>query len=252
MSERSRIEWTEATWNPVTGCTKISEGCAHCYAERMAARLRAMGHERYRNGFAVTCHQDALRIPDHWRKPRLVFVCSMGDLFHEHVPESFIHRVFAAMERNPDHTFQVLTKRADRLIELAPSLTWCDNVWCGVTAETDELVKKRVRALRRVPAAVRFVSLEPLLGPVPSLIKERRSGQGLLDRLDWVIVGGETGPGARPMSPDWVRPIRDACRARGVPLFFKRWGGTTKKLGRAIDGECWDQMPDRSSMGVCE
>lgn len=250
MSDRSRIEWTEATWNPVTGCTKVSVGCAHCYAERMAARLKAMGQERYRRGFEVSCHPDALGIPDHWRKSRLVFVCSMGDLFHERVPEAFIQRVFATMERNPEHTFQVLTKRADRLRELAPSLTWADNIWCGVTAETDELVRRRVRALRRVPAAVRFVSLEPLLGPMPSLIEERRGGLGLLDRLDWVIIGGETGPGARPMSAHWVRPIRDACVRCGVPLFFKRWGGTTKKLGRALDGEYWDQMPGRSSMGV--
>lgn len=244
MADRSRIEWTEATWNPVTGCTRISAGCAHCYAERMARRLKAMGQARYRQGFAVACHEDALEVPDHWKKPRLVFVCSMGDLFHEEVPDAFIRRVWAAMERNPEHTFQVLTKRSRRLRELAPSLAWPDHIWAGVTIETDAMAKRLVD-LSHVPAAIRFLSLEPMLGPLPSLLEERA-----LAGIGWVICGGETGPGARPMALDWVRPLRDVCVRRGIPFFFKRWGGTTKKLGRSIDGECWDQMPDRSSLGV--
>jgi len=238
----SRIEWTEVTWNPVTGCSKISAGCANCYAERMARRLQAMGQPNYARGFRVTTHEGMLERPLAWTRPSTVFVNSMGDLFHEDVPTHFITRVFATMDAARRHTFQVLTKRSGRLATLAPVLPWPANVWAGVSVEAADYVH-RIDDLRGVPAAVRFLSLEPLLGPLPELD---------LTDIDWVIVGGESGPGARPVNADWVREIRDQCLSAGVPFFFKQWGGTRKKAaGRLLDGRVWDAMPSaRSQAGA--
>lgn len=234
MAQSSGIEWTDSTWNPVTGCTKISPGCKHCYAERMAIRLAGMKQPRYRNGFEVTLQPDLIRLPLGWRQPRVIFVNSMSDLFHEEIPEDFIAEVFETMVAAHWHTFQILTKRADRLAEIAARLPWPINVWMGVSVESPRYAH-RIERLRSVPAAVRFVSIEPLLEPIRSLP---------LADIDWVIVGGESGPGARPMSPDWVREIRDVCGAKGVPFFFKQWGGTRKKrTGRILDGRTWDEMP---------
>jgi len=231
---KTAIEWTESTWNPVTGCTKISPGCQHCYAERMSARLKAMGQRRYRNGFQVTLHADALRAPLAWRRPQMIFVNSMGDLFHRGVPLSFIQAVFQVMGEAEHHIFQVLTKRAKRLAAVASQLPWPPNVWAGVTVETDEYTW-RLDCLRQVPATVRFVSFEPLLGRIEDVS---------LRGISWVIVGGESGPGARPMRADWARHIRDACRAADVPFFFKQWGGVRRtQAGRRLDGRLWDQYP---------
>ncbi|HNP15364.1 MAG TPA: phage Gp37/Gp68 family protein [Terrimesophilobacter sp.] len=234
MATRSSIEWTESTWNPVTGCSKISPGCKHCYAERMALRLQAMGQHRYRDGFAVTLQPDSVEEPLRWRKPRVVFVNSMSDLFHLDVPDAFIERVFETMERASWHVFQVLTKRSDRVRALADRLPWPENVWMGVSVESAAYVK-RINDLVQVPASVRFLSVEPLLGPIPDLP---------LEGIHWVIVGGESGPGARPMHPSWVKEIRSACRCAHVPFFFKQWGGVNKKRsGRELDGQTWDAMP---------
>jgi protein gp37 len=218
------IEWTEATWNPVTGCSKVSPGCLNCHAERMAKRLQAMGQPNYRDGFAVRTHDRMLAVPAGWAKPRVVFVNSMGDLFHEEVSVDFIRRVFEVMEDTPHHAFQLLTKRADRLADVAPSLPWPHNVWMGVTVEDNDRLD-RLERLRTVPAAVRFLSIEPLLGPLPDL---------RLDGVDWVIVSGESGPGSRPMRKEWVLEIRDACLGGAVPFFFKQWGGTRKKARRLL------------------
>jgi protein gp37 len=234
VSEHTGIEWTDATWNPVTGCTKISPGCKNCYAERLAARLHAMGNPRYRNGFTVTLHLDLLTLPLRWRQPRRIFVNSMSDLFHEAVPEDFIRQVFEVMARADWHVFQILTKRSERLASLAPRLTWAPNIWQGVSVESARYVS-RIDDLRTVPAAVRFLSIEPLLGPIPSLP---------LGDIDWVIVGGESGPSRRPATPSWVREIRDQCVRAEVPFFFKQWGGRTPKSGgRVLDGRMWDEMP---------
>ncbi|PKN61908.1 MAG: hypothetical protein CVU57_26895 [Deltaproteobacteria bacterium HGW-Deltaproteobacteria-15] len=228
------IEWTEATWNPVTGCSKVSPGCLNCYAERMAKRLQAMGQPNYRDGFSVRTHKHMLGLPVTWGKPRMVFVNSMGDLFHEQVPVAFIQRVFEVMEYTPRHTYQLLTKRADRLVEVSPLLPWPKNVWMGVTVEDNERLY-RVERLRKVPSVVKFLSVEPLLAPLPDLN---------LDAVDWVIVGGESGPGARPMQAEWVLDIRDACVDEAVPFFFKQWGGVRKKAaGREIGNRTWNQMP---------
>ncbi len=234
MALNSSIEWTDSTWNPVTGCTKISPGCKHCYAERMAIRLAGMNQPRYRNGFEVTLQPDLVRLPLRWRQPRVIFVNSMSDLFHEDVPEPFIAEVFDTMIAAHWHTFQILTKRADRLGEIAPHLPWPINVWMGVSIESPRYVS-RIEPLRTVPAAVRFLSVEPLLAPIPFLS---------LSGIDWVIVGGESGPGARPMEAQWVREIRDRCVVSGVPFFFKQWGGVRKgRTGRLLDGRTWDEMP---------
>jgi protein gp37 len=234
MAEQSAIEWTDATWNPVTGCTKISPGCKHCYAERLAIRLQAMGNRRYTNGFQVTLHPDQLSLPLRWRKPLRVFVNSMSDLFHEAVPEDFIRKVFDVMVQSPHHQFQVLTKRSKRLAKLASRLPWRANIWQGVSVENARYTW-RVADLVTVPASVRFLSVEPLLGPIPRLP---------LDGISWVIVGGESGPGHRPIDPAWVRDIRDQCDRAGVALFFKQWGGPTPKAGgRTLDGRTWDAMP---------
>ena len=222
------------TWNPVTGCTKISQGCKHCYAERMARRLEAMGSDRYRNGFNVTLHPDLLDVPRRWRQARIVFVNSMSDLFHDDIPLPYIQRVFATMRDCPHHTFQVLTKRSERLAQLAPQLPWPGNVWMGVSVE-DARVMHRVADLQSVPAAVRFLSLEPLIGPLEALP---------LDGIHWVIVGGESGPKARPVQKEWVTSIFRRCRAARVPFFFKQWGGVRKDLtGRSLDGRIYSEMP---------
>ena len=234
MAEHSNIEWTEATWNPVTGCSKVSTGCKHCYAERLARRLQAMGAVRYRNGFTVTLHPAVLDLPKRWRQPRMIFVNSMSDLFHEHVPLEFIQRVFATMRDCPQHTFQILTKRSARLRDLAQYLDWAPNIWMGVSVENRRVIH-RIHDLQAVPAYVRFLSCEPLLGPLDDLP---------LDGIHWVIVGGESGPGARPMQADWVRAILEQCRRAHVPFFFKQWGGVRKdRTGRELDGRTYDAMP---------
>jgi protein gp37 len=236
MSTFSNIEWTEMTWNPVTGCVKISQGCKHCYAERMAARLKAMGSARYVDDFKPTLHEDLIDTPRKWKKPRTIFVNSMSDLFQEAVPLWFIQRVFRTMAECPQHIFQVLTKRADRLEELSKHLPWPDNVWMGVSVE-DERVVERVDCLRRTPAKIKFLSCEPLIGPLDHL--ELRS-------IDWVIVGGESGRGARPMEKEWVESIRRQCRQNRVKFFFKQWGGVRKDMtGRELNGRTYDEMPAR-------
>lgn len=239
MATKSSIEWTETTWNPVTGCTKISSGCRNCYAQRMAKRLKAMGQPNYVNGFKVALHPHMLEQPLHWKRPRVVFVNSMSDLFHEKIPESFIQDVFNVMQRAHRHRFQILTKRADRLARLAPLLDWPPNVWMGVTVESNDYVG-RIDNLRLVNAAVRFLSLEPLLSALPNLN---------LAGIDWVIVGGESGPGSRPMLPEWARDIRNQCKASGTAFFFKQWGGINKKkAGRLLDGKIHNKMPDTQQL----
>ena len=234
MASQSAIEWTQATRNPVTGCTKAPPGCKHCYAERMALRLMAMGQRNYANGFSPTLQPHMLDKPLQWRTPQLIFVNSMSDLFHADVPEAYIRKVFNIMERAHWHVFQVLTKRAGRLAELSNRLVWPPNVWMGVSVETMRYVH-RIAKLLETPATVRFLSIEPLLGPLPELP---------LDGVDWVIVGGESGPGARPMKKEWVDDIKSQCVAQRVPFFFKQWGGSIKKkTGRLLDGRTWDQMP---------
>ncbi len=234
MSQLSPIEWTTSTWNPVTGCDKVSPGCKHCYAERMARRLKAMGAANYRNGFELTPQPGALELPLGWRKPQTIFVNSMSDLFHRDIPFEFVERVFDVMRRAHWHQFQILTKRAEYLAEIGPALPWPENVWMGVSIETAEYTY-RAHCLRAIPAAVRFLSVEPLIGRIARLP---------LGGMDWVIVGGESGPGCRPMDADWVREIRERCVRQGVPFFFKQWGGVHKKrFGRELDGRTWDEMP---------
>ena len=234
MGTHSSIEWTESTWNPVTGCTKVSPGCKHCYAERMALRLRAMGQPNYVNGFKLTIHEHMLDLPLRWRKPRMIFVNSMSDLFHEDIPLEFIQEVFDVMHRASWHIFQVLTKRSGRLLELNQEIDWPPNVWMGVSVENQDYVL-RIEHLRRTGAYLKFLSLEPLLGPLPNLD---------LHGIDWVIVGGESGPGARPIKEEWVIDIRDQCLAANIPFFFKQWGGPRKKrVGRVLQGRIWDEMP---------
>jgi len=236
MASNSSIEWTESTWNPVTGCTKISPGCKHCYAERMAKRLKAMGQPNYANGFALTLQPHMLELPLKWKKPQTIFVNSMSDLFHKNVPLDYIQRVFDVMSRAHWHRFQVLTKRGDRLEQVADSLIWAPNIWMGVSVESEKYLS-RIDNLRSTDAAIKFLSLEPLLGPLDDLN---------LIGIDWVIVGGESGFGARPMLIDWVKRIRTQCEAANVPFFFKQWGGVQKKkAGRLLDGQTWDQMPHR-------
>jgi protein gp37 len=234
VAQRSSIEWTESTWNPVTGCSKISPGCKFCYAKRMADRLKAMGQPRYRDGFAVRLQEDLIDLPLRWREPRIVFVNSMSDLFHEDIPESFILRCFQTMNIAKQHTFQVLTKRPTRCTELAKKIDWTSNIWIGTSIESAEY-SWRSSSIASLPAAVRFLSIEPLLSAIPNLP---------LKSIDWAIVGGESGPGARPMDPDWVRQIRDRCVAQNVPFFFKQWGGVRKsRTGRTLDGRTWDELP---------
>ncbi len=241
MSEKSTIEWTDSTWNPVTGCTKVSPACKNCYAETFAERWRGVPGHPYEQGFDLRLWPDRLELPLTWKKPRTIFVNSMSDLFHEEVPFAFIRRVFRTMEGASWHTFQILTKRSERLAELSPKLDWPRNVWMGVSIETADYLW-RADHLRDVPASVRFLSLEPLLGPLGNLD---------LSDIHWVIVGGESGPRARPMETTWVRDIRKQCRRDGVPFFFKQWGGTRKKKnGRSLDGRTWDGMPESPLLSV--
>lgn len=248
MAQKTEIGWTDATWNPTTGCDRTSPGCDNCYALTLAKRLKAMGTERYQNdgdlrssgpGFKLTVHEDLLEVPHHWRSPRLVFVNSMSDLFHEEVPVEFIRRVFDVMAETPRHTYQILTKRSKRLTRLASDLPWPANVWMGVSVENSSYTF-RIDHLRTVPAAVRFISAEPLLGPL---------GEVDLDGIDWVIAGGESGPRARPMDIAWGRDLRDQSIAQGVKFFFKQWGGRTPNAGgRELDGRTWDDMPVRAAV----
>ena len=236
MTQSSKIEWTQTTWNPVTGCSKISQGCKHCYAERMAKRLHAQGMEKYRNEFRVTIHPDTLKDPLKWKKPKLVFVNSMSDLFHKGVPEKFIMSVFEVMNEARHHTFQTLTKRPERVAKANKRLNWTSNIWMGTSIESEKYLH-RADALKETDAQVKFLSLEPLLGPLPNLD---------LKGIDWVIVGGESGPGARPMKEEWVTEIRDSCVESGVPFFFKQWGGVNKKkTGRLLEGRLWEDFPAR-------
>ena len=239
MAANSSIEWTESTWNPVTGCTKISDGCTHCYAERMALRLQAMGQKNYINGFNVTLHPHTLTFPLKKRKPQMIFVNSMSDLFHHDVPLSFIQQIFDIMNKARWHKFQILTKRAERLAALAPSLRWTENIWMGVTVESAPYIS-RLEYLRSVPADVRFLSLEPLLSPIPNMD---------LTKIDWIIVGGESGPSSRPMLKRWVIDIKQQCHEARLPFFFKQWGGVNKKKsGRYLNGKIFDEMPKHDGM----
>lgn len=234
MAQNSKIEWTESTWNPVTGCTKISAGCKNCYAERMALRLKAAGSPNYAHGFRVTLHHHALEIPLRWKKPRTIFVNSMSDLFHKNISFDFISKVFDVMRRASHHRFQILTKRSGRLLKLSSKLIWPENVWMGVTVENADC-RFRIDDLRQTPAVIKFISFEPLLDPIPNID---------LEGIDWVIVGGESGPRARPMKPQWPIDIRDQCLDADVSFFFKQWGGINKKKnGRKLDGRMWDDMP---------
>jgi protein gp37 len=234
MSAQSSIEWTESTWNPLTGCTKISPGCKNCYAERMAKRLHAMGQPNYANGFNLTLQAHVLGLPLMWKKPQMIFVNSMSDLFHEDVPLEFIIKVFDVMHKASWHTFQVLTKRSERLLELSASINWPRNVWMGVSVENRRYTY-RIEHLLFTQASIKFLSLEPLLGPIPNLI---------LSGINWVIVGGESGPGARPIEENWVLNIRDQCLNSKVPFFFKQWGGVRKKKrGRLLQGQNWNMLP---------
>jgi protein gp37 len=234
MGLNSAIEWVTATWNPLTGCTKISPGCSHCYAERMSKRLKLMGNRNYANEFQVTLHEHMLAQPLKWRKRQRVFVNSMSDLYHKDVPFEFIRKVFDVMCRADWHTFKILTKRAERLEELSPRLPWPDNVWQGVSVENEDYTW-RIDHLRRTGAKTKFLSIEPLLGPIPKLD---------LTGIDWIIIGGESGPGARLMAKEWALDIIAQARAQHVPIFFKQWGGTNKKkTGRELDGRTYDEMP---------
>jgi protein gp37 len=234
MAGKTSIEWTEYTWNPVTGCSKISPGCYNCYAERMAKRLQAMGQSNYKNGFILTIHEDSLRIPFNWKRPSIIFVNSMSDLFHEEVPLTFIKKVFDVMCRSPHHIYQILTKRSERLAKLSVKLPWASNIWMGVSIENSDYVY-RSNDLKKTGAKVKFLSMEPLLGSIPKL---------KLVGINWVIVGGESGPKARIMHEDWVIQMRNQCLDTNTPFFFKQWGGMNKKkAGRILEGKIWDQMP---------
>jgi len=234
MASNSSIEWTDSTWNPITGCTKISLGCKNCYAERMAVRLQAMGQINYINGFKLTLHEEVLDVPLKWKKPRMIFVNSMSDLFHADVPDGFVQKVFNIMNRARWHRFQVLTKRSRRLKEMSPSLIWGQNMWMGVSVEAEKY-SYRIDDLREVDAAIRFLSIEPLLGPIQELD---------LEGINWVIAGGESGPRARRLEESWVKRIRDICIEQKVPFFFKQWGGPRKKAkGRQLEGRLWSQLP---------
>lgn len=232
---QSSIEWTEMTWNPVTGCTKISAGCKYCYAEVMAKRLQAMGVEKYKNAFKLAIHESALNAPYTWKKQKIVFVNSMSDLFHKDVPLNFIKKVFKVMNENGQHTFQILTKRPERLLRIHQQLNWTHNIWMGVSVE-DDRVMDRIDLLRQTNARTKFLSCEPLIGSLPNMN---------LQNIDWVIVGGESGRKARPMDPDWVLDIMDQCKTANVAFFFKQWGGTNKKkTGRLLNGRTYDEMPE--------
>lgn len=231
----SSIEWTQMTWNPTTGCDKISAGCKYCYAEVMTRRLLAMGIDKYQNGFDLAIHEDALLIPYSWKKPKIVFVNSMSDLFHKNIPLEFIKKVFRVMNENPQHTFQILTKRSDVLLKHNDELEWTGNIWMGVSVENEKVIH-RIQHLRHTSAKIKFLSCEPLIGPLPNLN---------LKGINWVIVGGESGPKARPMKEEWVLDILNKCRDQKVKFFFKQWGGVNKKkAGRTLLSRTWDEMPD--------
>ncbi|MCK4654099.1 MAG: phage Gp37/Gp68 family protein [Candidatus Cloacimonetes bacterium] len=231
---KSKIEWTESSWNPVTGCSKISLGCENCYAERMAKRLQAMGQQNYKNGFKVTCHLKVLEYPLKWKKPRIIFVNSMSDLFHEDVPFEFVQDIFKVMNRAHWHTFQILTKRPERMLIFADKLNWTPNIWMGVTIESYKY-KDRINILREIPAIIKFISAEPLIEPLGKLD---------LTNINWMIVGGESGIGARPMSSSWVEEVKVQCEKFQIPFFFKQWGGTNKKkTGRILNGKIYNEMP---------
>ncbi|MBA4373359.1 MAG: hypothetical protein C0402_10935 [Thermodesulfovibrio sp.] len=243
MAQASAIEWTGSTWNPVTGCVKISPGCLNCYAERMAKRLQAMGQANYATGFNLALHEHVVALPLKWKKPQTIFVNSMSDLFLKGIPKDFLLKIFNVMHQANWHTFQVLTKRSERLLDLSDALPWSSNIWMGVTVENKDYMH-RIDHLRESGAYLKFLSIEPLLGPLPKMN---------LEGIDWVIVGGESGPGARPMDPAWVLDIRNQCEEAGAPFFFKQWGGTRKKkAGRMLEGRTWDEMPmmPRRDMGV--
>lgn len=234
MALKSSIEWTESTWNPITGCNKISPGCKFCYAERMAKRLKAMGSENYKNGFKLTLQEHALALPLTWKKPQTIFVNSMSDLFHKEVPVSFVRKTFEVMNKADWHRFQVLTKRSDILLKLNSALNWTENIWMGVSVENQDYTF-RVDDLRHTDAHIKFLSIEPLIGRINDLD---------LTNIDWVIVGGESGPGARPIEEEWVIRIKDICKEAKVPFFFKQWGGVNKKKnGRTLKGKIWSEMP---------
>ncbi len=239
----SKIEWTNATWNPTTGCSKISEGCTNCYAEKLSKRLKAMGVTKYSNGFQITVHKDVLQLPLKWKKPSLIFVNSMSDLFHEDISTEFILDVFSVMRQAHWHTFQILTKRSPRLVELNNIIDWPSNVWMGVTVENNEY-RYRIDDLRKTNAKIKFLSLEPLIGPIPNID---------LRKIHWVIVGGESGPGARPIEEKWVVDIRDQCIETRTLFFFKQWGGTRRKTnGRLLQGKIWSEKPNLFSESISQ
>lgn len=234
MALASSIEWTESTWNPLTGCSKISLGCMNCYAERLSIRLQAMGNPNYKNGFDITIHEDVIELPLKWKKSQMIFVNSMSDLFHVDVPKDFILRIFDVMQRADWHCFQILTKRSERLKEMNHLLPWAPNIWMGVSVEDDDNTY-RINHLRDTDADIKFISFEPLLGSISRLD---------LTSIDWAIVGGESGPKARKLDASWVLTIRDYCKENGIPFFFKQWGGfNRKKTGRELEGRIWDEMP---------
>ncbi|OGI00818.1 MAG: hypothetical protein A2Y25_05710 [Candidatus Melainabacteria bacterium GWF2_37_15] len=241
MSQKSKIEWTESTWNPVTGCTKISEGCINCYAEKMALRLQSMRQEKYRDGFNLTLHPNELEKPLHWKKSQIIFVCSMSDLFHKDVPTNYIIKTFEIMNKAHWHTFQVLTKRSDRLLDFIDKVNWTSNIWLGVTVESQKYTT-RINDLIKTPASVKFLSIEPMIGEINQLF---------LDGIDWVIVGGESGINARYLDPSWVISIKNQCIKANTPFFFKQWGGVNKKKnGRLLEGRLWSQQPRQQRLKV--
>lgn len=234
MSGKSKIEWTESTWNPVTGCSPMSAGCQHCYAARFAKRLQAMGNPRYKNAFEVTVHDDLISLPLSWKKPQMIFANSMSDLFHEKVSDDVIKRIFTTMNSTPQHTYQILTKRAERLMQLSPELTWSNNIWMGVSIENEDVVF-RADLLRETDAHIKFISAEPLLSSLDKLS---------LKGIDWLIVGGESGPGSRPMLEDWVLALKAKAEDTGTAFFFKQWGGTNKKkAGSLLQGKSYKAYP---------
>lgn len=238
MAGKTKIEWTECSWNPITGCTKISDGCAHCYAATLTRRLVAMHNPRYKNGFNVTVHEDLIELPKKWKAPRKIFVNSMSDIFHESVPDDIILRIFSTMNACPQHIFQVLTKRPERLAQLNDRINWTPNIWMGVTIENNKYLY-RADLLRKCNAKLRFISAEPLIGEINDIN---------LEQIDWLIVGGESGSQARPMDISWVRALRDKAQTEKVAFFFKQWGGTVKKkTGRVLDGQTYDEYPKKNN-----
>ena len=233
----TKIEWTEKVWNPTTGCTKISLGCNNCYAEKMSIRLKAMGMKKYKEGFSVLIHEEELIRPSGWKSPKIIFVDSMSDLFHDDVPHLFIEKVFQVMNECTQHIFQILTKRPENIVRLSDRLKWTSNIWVGTSVESNKYIH-RIDVLKTIPASLRFLSLEPLLSDLPDL---------KLDRIEWVIVGGESGPGARPLKEEWILKIRNNCKKSSVPFFFKQWGGFNKKAnGNLLQGEKYMEFPDVS------